>query len=126
MLDLAQAVTLRAFLTALVELDSPLPATLQQEINEVGEIFATAPNDALNRLLELAENNYLQQSYKEARIKIQTQNEPQELNKYDKPSQQNQPEPIPPEHLANIAIPILKAPDSSGEAKKHKSKIIIP
>ncbi|AVH71311.1 hypothetical protein [Nostoc sp. 'Lobaria pulmonaria (5183) cyanobiont'] len=52
-----QTVTLHAFLTALVELDSPLPIALQQEINKVGEMLANAQNDdALNRLIELAEN----------------------------------------------------------------------
>lgn len=124
MLNPLQTVTLRAFLTALVELDSPLPIPLQQEINQVGEMLANTQNDvALNRLIELAENDCLQVSYRNARMNIQTQYTTQELNKFDKPSQQNQP-PIPEEHLSNIAIAILKAPDSSVEAKKHKSEII--
>ena len=125
MLNQAETVTLRAFLIALVELDSPLPATLQQEINKVGEMLANTPNDALNRLLELAENDCLLTSYQQARINIQKQYETQERNKYDQPSQQNQPTPTPSEHLANIAIPILKAADSSAEAKTHKSSIIL-
>ncbi len=119
-----QTVTLRAFLTALVELDSPLPPELQQEINQVGEILADTPNVAINRLLELAKNDRIQQFYQEARINIQKQYETQERNKYDKPSQQNQPTPTPSEHLANIAIPILKASDSRAEAKKQKSEIL--
>ena len=131
-----QTVTLRAFLTALVELDSPLPIALQQEINQVGEMLANGQKDnALDRLLELAENECLKESYDQARINIQTEYKTQELNRYDKPSQQNQP-PIPPEHIGNIAIAIpsdrlikiaiaiFKAPDSSAEAKKHKSEII--
>ncbi len=125
MLNQPQTVTLRAFLIALAELNSPLPATLQQEINKVGEMLANTPNDALNRLLELAENDCLLTSYQQARIKIQKQYETQERNKYDRPSQQNQPTPTPSEHLANIAIPILKAADSSAEAKTHKSSIIL-
>jgi hypothetical protein len=119
-----QTVTLRAFLTALVELDSPLPPEVQQEINQVGEIFSDSPNAAIDRLLELAENDCLRQSYQQARINIQKQYETQERNKYDKPSQQNQPTPTPSEHLANIAIPILKASDSRAEAKKQKSEIL--
>ncbi|MBD2561482.1 MULTISPECIES: hypothetical protein [Nostoc] len=124
MLNQPQTVTLSAFLTALVELDSSLPTALQHEINEVGEMLANAQkDDALNRLIELAENDCLQVSYRNARMNIQTQYTTQELNKFDKPSQQNQP-PIPEEHLSNIAIAILQAPDSSVEAKKHKSEII--
>jgi len=119
-----QTVTLRAFLTALVELDSPLPPEVQQEINQVGAILADTPNVAINRLLELAKNDRIQQFYQEARINIQKQYETQERNKYDKPSQQNQPTPTPSEHLANIAIPILKASDSRAEAKKQKSEIL--
>lgn len=119
-----QTVTLRAFLTALVELDSPLPPEVQQEINQVGEMFTDTPNVAIDRLLELAENECLRQSYQQARINIQKQYETQELNRYDRPSQQNQPTPTPSEHLANIAIPILKASDSRAEAKKQKSEII--
>ncbi|MCL6752865.1 hypothetical protein KBT16_18575 [Nostoc sp. CCCryo 231-06] len=125
MLDPLQTVTLRAFLTALVELDSRLPTALQQEINKVGEILAntSSKDDALNRLLELAENDCLKTSYDDARKKIQREYTTQELNKHDKPSQQNQLT-IPPDHLSNIAMEILKAPDSSAEAKKHKSEII--
>ncbi|KAB8335129.1 hypothetical protein SD80_001875 [Scytonema tolypothrichoides VB-61278] len=124
MLDLLQRITLRAFLTALVELDSRLPTALQQEINKVGEMLANAQKDnALNRLIELAENDCLKESYRNARMNIQTQYKSQELNKFDKPSQQNQPT-MPPEHIGNIAIKIFQDPDSSAEAKKHKSEII--
>jgi hypothetical protein len=119
-----QSVTLHAFLTALVELDSPLPTALQQEINKVAEMLSNAQNDdALNRLIELAENDCLEESYRNARMNIQTQYKSQELNKYDKPSEQNQPT-TPTEHIGNIAIAIFKASDSSAEAKKHKSEII--
>ena len=135
MLTQLQTVTLRAFLIALVELDSPLPIALQQEINKVGEMLANIPKDnALNRLLKLAENDCLKASYYNARRNIQMKYKTQELNKFDKPSQQNQPT-IPPEHIGNIAIAIpidhllsiaiaiFKAPDSSAEAKKYKSEI---
>ncbi|MEH1940129.1 MAG: hypothetical protein V7L01_07930 [Nostoc sp.] len=125
MLNPLQTVTLRAFLTALVESNSSLPIALQQEINKVGEMLAntSSKDDALNRLLELAENDCLKASYYNARKNIQTEYTTQELNKYDKPSQQNQPT-IPTDHLSNIAIAIFKDPDSSAEAKKHKSEII--
>ncbi len=136
MLNSLQTVTLRAFLTALVELDSPLPTALQHEINKVGEMLANAQNDdALNRLIKLAEKDCLRESYQNARINIQTKYQTQELNKFDKPSQQNQPTipsehigniaiAIPPDRLIKIAIAIFKASDSSAEAKKHKSEIL--
>ncbi|KYC38896.1 hypothetical protein WA1_33325 [Scytonema hofmannii PCC 7110] len=123
MFNSLQTVTLRAFLIALVELDSRLPTALQYEINKVAEMLANAKDDALNRLIELAENDCLKESYHNARMNIQTQYKSPELNKYDKPSEQNQPT-IPTEHIANIAIAIFKAPDSSAEAKKHKSEIL--
>jgi hypothetical protein len=124
MLNQPQTVTLHAFLTALVELDSPLSTALQYEINEVGEMLANTQNDvALNRLIELAENDCLKASYGNARRNIQTQYPTKELNKYDQPSEQNQPT-TPTEHIGNIAIAIFKASDSSAEAKKHKSEII--
>ncbi len=124
MLNFQQTVTLRAFLTALVELDSPLPTALQHEINKVGEMLANAQkDDALNRLIELAENDCLKESYRNARMNIQRRDTTQELDRYDKPSKQNQPTK-PPEHIENIALPILQASDSSAEAKKHKSEII--
>lgn len=122
MLNQLQTVTLRAFLTALVELDSPLPTALQQDINKVGEMLANAQeDDALNRLIELAKNDCLKESYRNARMNIQTQYTTQELNKHYKDSQQNQPI-TPPDHPTNVAMAILifKARDSRSEAKKYK------
>lgn len=119
-----QTVTLHAFLIALVELDSRLPTALQHEINKVGEMLANAQNDdTFDHLIKLAQNDCLKASYGNARMNIQTQYTPRELNRYDNPSQQNQPT-IPPDHLTNIAIAIFQAPDSSAEAKKHKPEII--
>jgi len=124
MLTQPQRVTLHAFLTALVELDSPLPATLQQEINTVGEMLAnTSKDDALDGLIKLAEDDCLKASYSNARKKFQTEYKTQELNKHDKSNQQNQPT-ISSEHIVNTAITILNASDSSAEAKKHKSEIL--
>ncbi|MBN4003449.1 hypothetical protein [Nostoc sp. LPT] len=126
MLNQPQTVTLRAFLTALVELDSPLPTALQQEINKVGEMLVNTSNkdNALNRLIELAENESLRASYHNARMKIQTQYKTQELNRYEDESKQKQPTTTPEHFVKNIAIPIFTASDSSTEAKKHKLEII--
>jgi hypothetical protein len=123
MLNQPQIVTLHAFLTALVELVSPLPQQLQQEMNKVGEMFTTTPTVAINQLTKLAEHDFLKELYWQARINIQQQYEVKERNIFDKPNKQKQPTQIPPERIANIAIAILKAPNSSTEAKKHKSEI---
>ncbi|MCC5667880.1 hypothetical protein LC653_29385 [Nostoc sp. CHAB 5784] len=136
MLDALQRITLRAFLIALVELDSPLPTDLQHEINKVGEMLANAQNDdVLKRLKELAENDCLKAFYHKARRDIQKLYRHQELNRFEQPDQQIQDRihansitniaiAIPSDTLINIAIAILKASDSSVEAKKHKSEII--
>lgn len=97
--------------------------------------FANAQkDDALNRLIELAKNDCLKQSYRNARINIQMQYKSQELNRFYRPSQENQliklydieniAIAIPPDPLIAIAIAVFKAPDSSAEAKKYKSEII--
>ncbi|MBH8553521.1 hypothetical protein I8751_14305 [Nostocaceae cyanobacterium CENA357] len=124
MLNQLEVVTLQAFLTALAQLDTQLPTQLQQDINEVGKMLLNQSQDAINRLLKLAEDDCIKSLYWQARVDIQTQYETQELNKYDNPSQQNQSTTAPPERIANIAIPILTATDSSSAAKKHKSEII--
>ncbi|MBE8967866.1 hypothetical protein IQ277_16885 [Nostocales cyanobacterium LEGE 12452] len=130
MLNEPQTLTLSAFLTALVELDSPLPTALQHELNKVGEMLANSQkDDALNRLIELAKNDCLKESYGNAERNIlQTAYKSQELDRYDKPSEQNQPTK-PTEHIKDnialgILLGILEASDSSAEAKKHKSEII--
>lgn len=123
MLNQLQQVTLNSFLRALVELDSPLSAQLQREINEVGKMYPTQPDEAINRLIKLAESDVIKEPYQQARINIQKKYEIQERNKFDKPSQQKAPA-VPPERIANIAIAILQAPDSSAEAKNHKSEIM--
>ncbi|NJM90630.1 MAG: hypothetical protein HC847_29440 [Hydrococcus sp. RU_2_2] len=136
MLNPLQTVTLLAFLIALVELDSPLPTALQHEIHKVGEMLANAQNNALDHLIELAKSDCLKESYDNARIKIQRLNKSQELSRFDKPNKQNEL-PIPEDHIINIAraipldrlikiaIAIFQAPDSSAEAKKYKSEIIL-
>jgi hypothetical protein len=124
MLNTPQTVTLKAFLTALIKLDSPLPAKLQEEINKVGKLFTNTPTDAMNQLLELAKHDSINELYLQARLDIQQQYEIQERNKFDKASQQNQPTATPAERLENIALPILQAADSKAEAEKHKSAIV--
>jgi hypothetical protein len=123
-LNLTEKVTLRAFLTALLQLDTPLPTELQQEINRVGKIFATQPSVATKDLGKLAEYECIKPLYIQARINIQTEYEIQERNRFDDPSKQIQPNAVPSERLENIASPILQASDSSAEAKKYQSDIV--
>lgn len=70
MLNQLQQVTLYSFLRALVELDSPLPAQLQREINEVGKMYQTQPDEAINYLIKLAESDVIKKPYQQARINI--------------------------------------------------------
>ncbi|AFZ23069.1 hypothetical protein Cylst_0742 [Cylindrospermum stagnale PCC 7417] len=131
MLNTPQTVTINAFLTALLKLDSPLPAKLQQEINQVGQIFADTPTDAINRLLELAKDDVLKEFYLQARMNIQQQYEIQERNKHRDLKKESQTNATDPEMIENLAIAmpsksieaILKAADSPAEAKKYAVEI---
>lgn len=80
MLNELEKVTIQAFITALAKLDSPLPADLQKQINQVGDILSTQPTIAANKLIELAENPCLNQLYQQARVNIQSEYESQERN----------------------------------------------
>ena len=86
-------------------------------------MYQTQPDKAINYLIKLAESDVIKELYQQARINIQKNYEIQERNKFDKPSQQKAPA-VPPERIANIAIAILQASDSSKEAKNHKSEIM--
>lgn len=80
MLNNLQQVTLQAFIAALAELDSPLPADLQKQINQVGAIFSTQPNVAIDELSKLAQHPCINQLYLQARVNIQSEYEPKERN----------------------------------------------
>ena len=124
-LDYLQVVTVYAFLEALAQQNEPLPPDLQQAINQVGDTLAINPKAAVNSLLILAKHDRLQLFYEQARMNIQKQYNPQECNKYDLPNNQNQPEPTPPETLANFAVVILKDPKPEKKSKEHQSEIMV-
>lgn len=88
MLNNLQQVTLQAFITALAELDAPLPPDLQKEINQVGAIFPTQPTVAIDELVKLAEHPFINQLYQQARVKIQSEYQTQERNRKRKLSQE--------------------------------------
>lgn len=88
MLNNLQQVTLQAFIAALAELDSPLPADLQKQINQVGAIFSTQPNVAIDELSKLAQHSSINQLYLQARVNIQSEYEPKERNNSRNPEKE--------------------------------------
>ena len=124
MLNNFQQVTLRAFIDALAELDSPLPADLQKQINQVVAILSTQPNVAINELLKLAKYPSINQLYLQARVNIQSEYETKERSIFDYRDYEKESENLDnsTDVLENIAksIPILQAPDSVESAKKYK------
>ncbi|AFY56026.1 hypothetical protein Riv7116_3575 [Rivularia sp. PCC 7116] len=76
-----QQITIEAFITALAELDAPLPADLQKQINQVGAIFSTQPTVAIDELVKLAEHPFINQLYQQARVKIQSEYQTKERNR---------------------------------------------
>ena len=113
-LNILEKVTLNAFIEALRQLSSPLPTEFQQQINQVGNAFDKDPTSAINRLLDLAENDCIKQLYFQARIEIQKNYETQERNRFYSPEKQNQRGVKPDDATSNIALKVeaLKAPDS--------------
>jgi hypothetical protein len=123
MLNNLQQVTLRAFIAALAELDSPLPADLQKQINQVGAIFSTQPNVAIDELLKLTKHPSINQLYLQARVNIQSEYEPKERNiNYRDYENESQNRDTSIDAFENIAksIPILQSPDSVELAKKFQ------
>jgi hypothetical protein len=125
MLNHLQQVTFQAFIAALAELDAPLPADLQKQINQVGAIFSTQPTVAIDELVKLAEHPCIDQLYQQARIKIQSEYETKERNhKYRDYQKESENRDTSTYILENIekAIPILQASDSVKEAKKYEQE----
>jgi CHAD domain-containing protein len=122
-LNLLQIITLDAFIEALHNVSTPLPAELQTQINQVGDRFAENPTEASDRLLELAEHESLKPLYLQARIRLQKEYETQERNRFYSPENQNQPGVKPEDAPSNIAIKVkvLKAPDPVSAAQNLSS-----
>ncbi len=129
MLNNLQQVTLQAFIAALAELDSPLPADLQKQINQVGAIFSTQPNVAIDELLKLTKHPSINQLYLQARVNIQSQYETKERNPYrdlEKEIAPNQNDDYSNNILENRtksviseANKVLQAENSSAKAKQY-------
>jgi C-terminal processing protease CtpA/Prc len=119
-----EKVSLRAFLIALAKQPSPLPSTLQQEINQAGTTFATNPSAAVNHLLQLAETDTFKEAYHQARQEIQKQYEYQERIK----NNSRNIESTPPDALENVesVISVLKDPDPQQAAEKINFLLVAP
>ncbi|MGB6299704.1 MAG: hypothetical protein WBF90_26495 [Rivularia sp. (in: cyanobacteria)] len=134
MLNNLQQVTLQAFIAALAELNSPLPADLQKQINQVGAIFSTQPNVAIDELSKLAKHSSINQLYLQARVNIQSEYEPKERNpnrdleKEIAPNQNddysnnilgNRTKSVLSESVISEANEVLQAENSSAKAKQY-------
>ena len=135
MLNHLQQVTIQAFITALSELDAPLPADLQKQVNQVGAILSTQTKRAIDELAELAKHAYINQLYLQARSNIQTEYHTQERNlKHRNPQKESETRNTPPYITENIAKAppldlekqqsILQASDSVKEAQKIRRGLL--
>lgn len=112
-------ITLTAFLTALNQLDEPLPANIQAKLNEIGKALAADPTN-LGNLDTIAESyEPLDTVYKEERATLY---EVGERNKALPPL------PIPSEpskELTNTAIDTFSSDDSVSTAKQAAKPSIL-
>lgn len=105
------AITLKAFFTALIRLDNSLPDDLQNQLNKIAETF---PSD-IPKLHALAKSySPLNQEYMEARLALQNDGERFRFTVPDSDSSAQ----ISDEDIINFAVEILKADDSVNLAKK--------
>jgi hypothetical protein len=107
-------ITLKAFVTALNQLDEPLPPNIQKHLNEVGKQIENSPNAIA--YLEAVAPQYpsLNTAYLKARIPLQA-----DANERNKGKTDPMP-PLPDEtshELTNRAIAIFQASNSVEAAK---------
>ena len=110
-MDSLDAITLKAFLAALMRLNDSLPADLQNQLNEVGKSF---PRKVSN--LHALAKSYapLAQEYMDARLALQKDGERFRLAV---PEAEYSTQ-ISEEKLVNFALEVLKADDSVNLVKK--------
>ncbi|HEY9707590.1 MAG TPA: hypothetical protein V6D48_05240 [Oculatellaceae cyanobacterium] len=106
------AITLKAFLTALNRLDNSLPADIQNQLNEIAETF---PSD-VSKLHALARSySSLEQEYMDARMALQGSDG--ERLRFVVPESDNSAQ-ISDEDIISFAVEILNAEDSVNLTKK--------
>ncbi|CAD5984803.1 hypothetical protein [Planktothrix agardhii] len=113
-------ITLIAFLTALSQLDEPLPANIQAELNEIGKALAADPTNLGN--LDVIAESYepLDTVYQEELATLESQ--VGERNKALPPL------PLPSEpskELTNTAIDTFSSDDSVSTAKQAAKPSIL-
>ncbi len=109
-MDSLDAITLQAFLTALMRLDNSLPAEVQNQLNKIAEIFPSA----VSQLHALARSySPLEQEYMDARLALQDDGERLRfaVSEPDNSTQSSD------EEIIAFAIEVLKADDSVNLAK---------
>ncbi len=106
-------ITLTAFLTALNQLEEPLPAHIQAELNEIGKALAADPTN-LGNLDAIAESyEPLDTVYQEELAALESE-----------VGERNKNEPLlplpnlPSKELTNTAIDSFSSPDSVSTAKQ--------
>ena len=104
------AITLKAFLTALMRLDNSLSDELQNQLNESADMFPTN----VSKLHELAKSySPLEQEYMEARVALQDDGERLRfVVPTDKPIQ------VSDQQIINFVIEVLQSQDSVNLAKQ--------
>jgi len=113
-------ITLTAFLSALNQLDEPLPANIQAKLNEIGKALAADPTNVGN--LDAIAESYepLDTVYQEELAALES--EVGERNKAESPL----PLPIvPSRELANTAIETFSSDDSVSTAKQAAKPSIL-
>ena len=113
-IDQYQGITLYAFFEALSQQTVPLPADLQQQMLQIGEIFETNTKDAIDRLADLAQNSILQPAYKAARQEKQGDYNPIELNDalLDPENPDGEPRILLEELDNSTVVDFLRSPNS--------------
>ncbi len=122
-LKYSQAIAVYAFLQALAEQTEALPSDLKKKINQVGETFEADTETAVNSLLELAKHNRLTKVYEKVYQDTLNKYEPKEMNRFDSPDKQNQPDATPAEGLSNVAVNIFKDSNPVEKSKEKRSEI---
>lgn len=106
-------ITLKAFLAALTQMEQPLPADIQTQLNEIGKILATNPT-SLENLDTLAKSyNPLKSVYLQERIALR-EAAGERSKGLPPPPLSNKPTP----EITNMAIDSFSADDSVAAAKK--------
>ncbi|MEM9542494.1 MAG: hypothetical protein AAGA60_23765 [Cyanobacteria bacterium P01_E01_bin.42] len=112
---------LQAFLSALSQLNDPLPPSLVTQLNQIGNDLQHNCLDSVPTLEEIAHQyNPLTELYEQTCIKLQAAYEPQELVR-PTTDENFQDHPINRKQIENITITSFTSSDPVQEIKKNKN-----